>query len=158
MLRGALMLALGLALAACAGNPSGPGYAYRGAGAPNAVQGPRVGHAYSVNGRTYVPRVQPGYDRVGVASWYGPQYQGRRTASGQVFDMHGHTAAHPTLPFGTRVLVTNLRNGRAVALIVNDRGPFTKGRIIDVTRHAAAELDFLRRGTARVRVQIAAGR
>lgn len=158
MFRGALILALGLALAACAGDPAGPGYAYRGAGPANAVQGKQVGRAYSINGRTYVPREQPGYDRVGTASWYGRQYHGRRTASGQVFDMHGHTAAHPTLPFGTRLLVTNLRNGRGVVLTVNDRGPFAKGRIVDVTHHAAAELDFLRRGTARVRVQIAESR
>ncbi len=158
MLRGALILAFGLTLTACAGDPSGPGYADRGAGHPIAVQGKQVGRAYSVKGRTYVPREQPGYDRVGTASWYGPQYHGRRTASGQVYDMHGHTAAHPTLPFGTRVLVTNIRNGRGVVLTVNDRGPFIKGRIIDVTHHAAAELDFLRRGIARVRVQIAEGR
>ncbi len=149
--------ALGLALlaGACVGDPAG--YGGRAGGAGGAL-GPRVGHAYTENGRTYVPRVQPGYDRAGIASWYGPGFHGHRTASGQIYNMHGHTAAHPTLPFGTRVLVTNLANGRGVVLTINDRGPFARGRIIDVSRHAAHELDFLRAGTARVRVRIAGGR
>lgn len=148
-------LALGLALVvgACAGDPAR--YDSRNGAQPT---GKQVGRAYSVNGRTYVPIEQPGYDRTGVASWYGPGYHGRRTASGQIYDMHAHTAAHPTLPFGTRVLVSNLANGRGVVLTINDRGPFARGRIIDVSRHAAYELDFLRAGTARVRVQIAGGR
>lgn len=167
---GAFVAIVGLALllGACAGDPyaptlspsrPGPAGSGYGAAAPHAgLAGPQVGRAYSVNGRTYVPHVQPGYDRVGIASWYGRRYHGRRTASGQRYDMNGHTAAHPTLPFGTRVRVTNLANGRAVALTINDRGPFVKGRIIDLTRHAAAELDFLRAGTARVRVQISQAR
>lgn len=149
-------LALALVLGACAGDPAG--YGGGTSIAPGAPAGRQVGRAYTVNGHTYVPRAQPGYDRAGIASWYGPGYHGQRTANGQIYDMHGHTAAHPTLPFGTRVLVTNLANGRGVELTINDRGPFARGRIIDVSRHAAFELDFLRAGTARVRVQIAGAR
>lgn len=103
------------------------------------------------------PRVKlrrPGYDAVGLASWYGRRYHGRRTASGEVFDMNAPTAAHPTLPFGTRVHVTNLANGRAVILRINDRGPFVRRRIIDVSRSAARALGFLRQGVAQVRVRL----
>jgi len=94
-----------------------------------------------------------GYDRVGHASWYGNKFHGRRTASGQRYNMHAMTAAHRTLPFGTQVAVTNLANGRTVRLLINDRGPFVRGRLIDVSRRAAHELGFLGRGTARVRVR-----
>jgi rare lipoprotein A (peptidoglycan hydrolase) len=113
-----------------------------------------VGKPYKVNGIAYVPHEDPDYDVVGVASWYGGRFHGRRTASGQIFNMHAHTAAHKTLPLGTRVKVTNLANGRSVVLTINDRGPFAKGRIIDVSQHAAQQLDFKHRGTARVRVQV----
>lgn len=113
----------------------------------------QIGDPYSVNGATYVPRDEPGYDVVGIASWYGRRYHGRRTASGEIFDMNSATAAHPTLPFGTRVQVTNLANGRSVILRINDRGPFVRHRIIDVSRRAARVLDFIKKGTARVRVQ-----
>jgi rare lipoprotein A len=114
----------------------------------------QVGQPYSVNGATYVPREEPGYDAVGIASWYGRRYHGRRTASGEIFDMNSATAAHPTLPFGTRVQVTNLENGRSVVLRINDRGPFVRRRIIDVSRRAAQVLGFVQKGTARVRVQL----
>ncbi len=114
----------------------------------------QVGQPYSVNGVTYVPREEPGYDVVGIASWYGRRYHGRRTASGETFDMNSATAAHPTLPFGTRVRVTNLENGRSVVLRINDRGPFVRRRIIDVSRRAAQVLRFVQKGTARVRVKL----
>jgi rare lipoprotein A len=94
------------------------------------------------------------YQESGVASWYGKRYHGRRTASGQRFDMNALTAAHRTLPFGTRVEVTNLANGRSVVLVINDRGPFIKGRVIDVSRRGAANLGFLRKGLARVRMRV----
>lgn len=103
------------------------------------------------------PRVilrRPGYDVVGIASWYGRRFHGRRTASGEIFNMNAATAAHPTLPFGTRAQVTNLENGRSVIVRINDRGPFTGRRIIDVSRRAAQRLGFLRQGTARVRVRV----
>jgi rare lipoprotein A len=96
------------------------------------------------------------YDIVGVASWYGRPYHGRRTASGQVYNMHQMTAAHPTLPFGTRVVVTNLENGRRAMVTINDRGPFVGGRIIDVSRKAASQLGFLNKGLTRVGVRVLA--
>ncbi len=94
----------------------------------------------------------PGHDEQGTASWYGRAHHGRTTASGEPFDMHALTAAHRTLPFGTMILVTNLENGRSVVLTVNDRGPFVRGRILDVSYRAALELDFLADSLARVRI------
>ena len=89
----------------------------------------------------------------GEASWYGEAYHGRTTASGEVYDMHALTAAHRSLPFGTRVRVTNLANGRSLVLTINDRGPFVAGRIIDVSRRAAERLGFLEAGLTKVRVE-----
>ncbi len=94
------------------------------------------------------------YEAVGAASWYGAKFHGRTTASGEPYDMYAMTAAHPNLPFGTKVQVTNLENGRSVVLRINDRGPFAKRRIIDVSRHAAEHLGFLGDGLARVRVEV----
>jgi len=91
---------------------------------------------------------------VGFASYYASRFHGNRTASGVRYDEEGMTAAHRTLPFGTRVRVTNLTNGRSVVVTITDRGPFTPGRIIDVSKGAARKLDFVRAGTARVRVNI----
>jgi len=96
------------------------------------------------------------YDKVGNASWYGGKFHGRRTASGQRFDMHAMTAAHRSLPFGSRVKVTNLDNGKSAVVTINDRGPFVDNRIIDVSRRAADVLGFVRQGIARVRVQVLA--
>lgn len=93
----------------------------------------------------------------GVASFYGREHHGRRTASGAVFDDRRLTAAHRTLPFGTRVRVTNLDNGRHVVVTVTDRGPYRRERVIDVSRRAAKDLGFLREGTARVRVEAISG-
>jgi rare lipoprotein A len=105
-------------------------------------------------GRAAVGRASDGaYEAVGVASWYGAKFHGRTTASGEPYDMNAMTAAHPSLPFGTKVRVTNLENGRAVVLRINDRGPFAKRRIIDVSRHAAEHLGFLGADLARVRVE-----
>jgi len=94
---------------------------------------------------------------VGHASYYTTREQGGRTASGERYDDRKLTAAHRTLPFGTRVRVTNLDNGRSVVLRITDRGPFRRGRVIDVSRRAADELGFLREGTARVRVEVMDG-
>jgi rare lipoprotein A len=91
---------------------------------------------------------------LGLASYYAGEHDGRRTASGEVFDMRAMTAAHRTLPFGTRLRVTNLENGRQAIVRVNDRGPFRKGRIIDVSYAAARELGLIGRGIARVRVDV----
>ena len=94
--------------------------------------------------------------QVGMASWYGGKFHGRKTASGQRYDMHALTAAHKTLPFGTRVRVTNLANKRSVVLTINDRGPFVDGRIVDVSKRAARLLSFERQGKARVRLEVLA--
>ena len=117
----------------------------------------KVGEPYAVDGVTYVPREDPGYDRTGIASWYGSEFHGRRTANGETYDMNALTAAHTTLPMPSRVQVTNLENGRALMLTVNDRGPFVDGRIIDVSRRAAQLLGFEQKGTAKVRVQALGG-
>lgn len=94
-----------------------------------------------------------GYDQTGMASYYGARHHGKRTASGERFDQHSLTAAHRQLPFGTRVKITNLGNNDSVVVRINDRGPYTRGRLIDVSREAAEQLGMLRTGTARVRVQ-----
>jgi rare lipoprotein A len=98
---------------------------------------------------------QPGADAErGRASYYGAEFKGRRTASGERYDAHALTAAHRTLPFGTRVRVTNLDNGRSVEVVINDRGPYRAGRVIDLSRRAARALDMLRAGTVRVAVEV----
>lgn len=88
----------------------------------------------------------------GVASYYSDRFQGRTTASGEPFDQQALTAAHPTLPFGTRVVVTREDNGREVEVLINDRGPYAKGRIIDLSKRAAKELGMLKRGTVPVEI------
>ncbi|MBV7266765.1 septal ring lytic transglycosylase RlpA family protein [Erythrobacter sp. WH131] len=90
----------------------------------------------------------------GVASFYGRRFHGRRTANGERFDMNAMTAAHKTLPFGTKVRVTNPSNGRSVIVRINDRGPFTRGRTIDLSRAAAREIGMIARGHARVELDI----
>ena len=94
-----------------------------------------------------------GYDETGVASYYGARHHGKRTASGEPFNQNALTAAHRDLPFGTRVRVTNLSNDKSVVVRINDRGPHTRGRLIDLSRQAAEQLGMLRSGTAKVRVQ-----
>ena len=98
--------------------------------------------------------VAAGYTEVGVASWYGHPYHGRRAASGEIYDMEQFTAAHRTLPFGSLVQVENLENGRRVQVRINDRGPFVEGRIIDLSRAAARALGMIGPGTARVRLMV----
>jgi peptidoglycan lytic transglycosylase len=93
------------------------------------------------------------YAETGTASWYGPGFIGNRTSSGEVYNLSQMTAAHPTLPLGTRVMVTNLENGRSVEVRVNDRGPFAKSRIIDLSRAAAREIGLIAPGTAQVRLE-----
>ena len=101
---------------------------------------------------TPVVPAAPARTDVVMASWYGPGFHGRRTASGERFDANGMSAAHPTLPFGTHLCVTNVANGRSVRVRVTDRGPFRRGRSLDLSYAAARRLDIVHRGTARVRV------
>lgn len=100
--------------------------------------------------------VATAYDRIGAASWYGTAYHGRSTASGETFDMNGLTAAHRRLAFGSWVRVTNMANNRSLVVRINDRGPYRKGRIIDLSRRAADLLGFEQDGLARVRVRTVA--
>jgi rare lipoprotein A len=111
-----------------------------------------VGHPYRIAGKTYYPTENPNYSAVGLASWYGDAFHGRRTANGEVYDMHSLTAAHPTMPLPSYARVTNLSNGYSVIVRVNDRGPYHGGRVTDVSSRVADVLDFKGSGTARVRV------
>lgn len=90
----------------------------------------------------------------GLASWYGERFHGRLTASGERYDMAGLTAAHPSLPFGSRVRVTNLANGRSVVVVINDRGPYAKGRLVDLSHAAAKQLGIVEDGVAQVRLDV----
>lgn len=114
----------------------------------------KIGAPYRIKGELYRPAVDYAYNAEGEASWYGPGFHGKLTANGEIYDENALTAAHPTLPLPSKVRVTNLDNGRSVLLTLNDRGPFAKGRIIDVSRKAANLLGFLKAGVARVRVEI----
>lgn len=156
------LLPLLAGLAACGGGSSG----YMGQGvsahrgsdgsAPPMQQGGyyKVGQPYQIAGLWYHPREDFNYVETGVASWYGPNFHGQATANGEVYDMEALTAAHRTLQMPSVVRVTNLDNGRSVVVRINDRGPFARDRIIDMSRRAAEELGFQQRGTANVRVEV----
>ena len=121
---------------------------------PVATGSYKVGQPYQINGHWYYPAVDYGYRETGIASWYGPQFHGQPTANGEIFDMNAISAAHRTLPLPSMVRVTNLANGRSLVVRLNDRGPFARGRIVDISRRGAQLLGFYRDGTARVRVEI----
>jgi rare lipoprotein A len=109
----------------------------------------------SCGGATSTVKPSSGATQQGKASWYGDRFHGRKTANGERFDMNGMTAAHRTLPFGSRVKVTNLRNGRVVEVRINDRGPFGgRGRIIDVSKGAARKLGMISDGVVPVRLDV----
>jgi rare lipoprotein A len=112
----------------------------------------RVGKPYTVAGRVYVPEENINYSEVGSASWYGDDFHGRYTANGEIFDMTAISAAHPTLPLPSYVRVTNLANNRSIVVRVNDRGPYAKDRLIDVSVKTAELLGFYGHGVARVKV------
>ncbi len=114
---------------------------------------PPTQRPYRVGKKIYYPLPSArGYVEEGIASWYGPGFHGRRTASGERYNMYAFTAAHKILPMGTKVLVINLENGRRTIVRINDRGPFVKGRIIDLSYAAARALGMHKKGTARVRI------
>ena len=114
----------------------------------------KIGAPYQVEGVWYYPGTDYSYDETGIASWYGPDFHGKYTASGEVYNMNDLTAAHPTLPLPSIVQVTNLDNGRSIVVRINDRGPYVRGRIIDLSRRAAQLIGMIGTGTAKVRVQI----
>jgi rare lipoprotein A len=127
------------------------------AGAPQATRkggAYKVGRPYQIKGVWYTPRIDYDYVEDGVASWYGPGFDGKLTANGEIYDQNDMTAAHRTLPLPTVVRVTNLENGRSIKVRINDRGPFARGRIIDLSRRAAQLLGFYGAGTAMVRVEV----
>ena len=116
----------------------------------------KVGSPYKVKGKWYKPQEDYSYTETGIASWYGPGFHGKKTANGEIFDMNELTAAHKTLQLPSLVRVTNLENGRSVVVRVNDRGPFKRGRIIDMSKRGAELLGFKSKGVAKVRVQVLA--
>lgn len=154
MLSVAVLSAAALALAAC-GSDSGGGSAPTTARSPDDGRGTyKVGRPYTIDGTTYYPAEDPDYVETGIASWYGPGFHGNRTANGEAYDQHQISAAHRTLPMPSIVRVTNLDNGRSAVVRINDRGPFARGRIIDMSRAGAQELGFDLIGTAKVRVEL----
>ena len=112
----------------------------------------KVGQPYSIDGITYVPTEEFRHAETGVASWYGPGFHGKNTANGETYDQHDRTAAHRTLQMPSVLRVTNLENGQSTVVRVNDRGPFARSRVLDVSQVAAEELGMTRNGTARVRI------
>lgn len=162
--RAGVVLAAGLLLANCSQTSGSRVDSRLGVSASERVVGPgepvpkgggtyRVGKPYTVGGRVYVPEENPRYKAEGIASWYGDDFHGRRTANGEIFDMTSISAAHPTLPIPSYVRVTNLRNHRSLIVRVNDRGPYAHDRIIDLSTRAAKLLEFHGHGIARVRVE-----
>ncbi len=113
----------------------------------------QIGKPYKIRGKWYTPKEDFGYDRKGQASWYGPNFHGRLTANGEVYDQFALTAAHPTFPLPSYARVTNLANGKSVVVRVNDRGPYHSKRIIDLSAKASELLDYQNKGVANVRVQ-----
>src|ERR1700734_764003 len=111
-----------------------------------------VGHPYSVAGHRYYPAEDPSYSAVGMASWYGAAFHGRKTANGEIYDKNALSAAHPTMPLPSYARVTNLGNGYSVIVRVNDRGPYHAGRVMDVSSRVADVLDMKAMGTAHVKV------
>ena len=113
----------------------------------------KIGQPYQQSGKTFYPSENPNYRAEGIASWYGPDFHGRPTANGEIYDMHGLSAAHPTLPMPSYLRVTNLGNGRSIIVRLNNRGPFAHNRLIDLSVGTAKALDFYGQGLARVRVE-----
>lgn len=139
-----LILALTLIMTGCA--PS-----YYPSGYPPSH--PATQRPYTINGKTYYPITSAdGYWERGKASWYGKQFHGKKTANGEVYDMYAMTAAHKILPMNTMLLVRNLENGRQTVVRVNDRGPFVRGRIIDLSYRAARELGMVNKGVASIEI------
>lgn len=114
----------------------------------------KVGNPYKIMGKWYYPKEDYSYSEVGTASWYGKDFHAKKTANGEKYDMNSLTAAHRTLPLPSIVKVTNLENGRSLVLRVNDRGPYAKSRIIDVSKRASQLLGFYTQGTTKVRVEV----
>jgi len=127
----------------------------RGIGVFCCLVGALILYGCSSNYAKYIPGGSDGSHQLrGQASWYGPGFHGKQTASGERFNQNAMTAAHKTLPFGTLVRVTNLNNGRSVEVVINDRGPFVRGRIIDMSKGAARRIDMIGEGVVPVKIDI----
>lgn len=113
----------------------------------------KIGNPYTILGKTYYPHVDEDYVETGMASWYGSDFHNKKTSNGETYNMNDFTAAHRTLPMPSMVRVTNLENGRSIKVRINDRGPFVKNRIIDVSKRVAEELNFHKQGVTKVRVE-----
>jgi len=150
-----LLLVAGCALLSACAETSLATYAVKEAGSQEGG-GYKVGKPYQIQGVWYYPAEDYKYEETGVASWYGPDFHGKFTANGEVFDQNEVSAAHRTLPMPCFVRVTNLENGRSLVVRVNDRGPFSHSRILDLSRRAAQLLGIEQRGTAKVKVEIMA--
>ena len=131
-------------------------YAVKEAAGPDKSGAYKIGKPYQIAGVWYYPAEDYNYSETGIASWYGPDFHGKYTANGEVFDQNEVTAAHRTLPMPSFVRVTNLDNGRTLEVRINDCGPFVRGRILDLSRRASQLLGIEERGTARVKVEIMA--
>lgn len=114
----------------------------------------KIGRPYKIDGKIYRPKETYNFSETGIASWYGPNFHGKQTANGEIFDQNELTAAHRTLQMPALVRVTNLENGRSLVVRINDRGPFSRGRIIDLSKRSAELLGFKNKGTAKVRVDV----
>lgn len=153
-----IVLILVLFLAGCGkqqtiSTPTGPSIAHPGKRVPDSSYVPYTQRPYKIKGKTYYPLPSShGYSEKGVASWYGRKFHGRKTSNSEIYNMYAKTAAHKTLPMNTQALVKNLENGRETVLRINDRGPFVKGRIIDLSLTGAQELGIVKNGTAQVKV------
>ena len=157
-----LTIGLLLGVAACTSNakfnsslygPASPQIVKYGEPVPKGGGRQVIGKPYVIAGKKYYPKYEPNYSVVGRSSWYGRTFHGRLTANGEVFDMDGLSAAHPTMPLPSYARVTNLSNGSSLVLRVNDRGPFYGNRIVDVSDKAATVLGFKQRGIAKVKVE-----
>jgi hypothetical protein len=113
----------------------------------------KIGNQYTVFGKTYQPQEYDNFEEVGISSWYGDDFHGKLTANGEIYHKGDITAAHRTLPLPSIVMVTNLDNGKTLKVRINDRGPFAKNRIIDMSERAAKELGFANKGTANVKLK-----
>jgi rare lipoprotein A len=147
-----IVVALMLMLTACSGTRHAAGTSATADTRGRGIY--KVGNPYQIEGVWYYPAEDWNYEETGIASWYGEAFHGKDTANGESFDLNAITAAHRTLPMPTIVQVTNLENGRSIQVRVNDRGPYARGRIIDLSRRSAQLLGFEGQGTAKVRVKI----
>ena len=148
ILQPALMLLTVILLASCMGGRKGDKFSF-----DNKYGDYKVGNPYQVSGKWYYPKVQSDYDKKGIASWYGSEFHGKKTATGEIFDMYAMTAAHKTLPIPSYAQVTNLENNRSIVVRINDRGPFVGGRELDLSYAAAKNLDMQRDGTGAIEIK-----